>query len=667
MNGSAQRSLSVRSLALSIVLAACGPSMGGVVLPPRPELPHNPAIVPAGAPDSAHRIETERMWQLLAARPENEVFARTEVVKFLIDLEDARKLWFAQSTRWSIHYDFARRFLTGPAPVESHAAFNVREYRRADRRFICGSLVHYIDADTWTFEMLSGDDLDGPRVAAAFEQIREAVYFGPKLRYRPLSTLNEDRIAGVRERLNVVTTDALVGNLRYQPLTPGIAYGVLRIVRGELDTGTVRAQEILVTEDVPDDLPMAMGLVTSRLQAPLAHVAVLSANRGTPNMALRGAIDDARFAALDGRVVKLVVGPQDFTIVAVPQAEADAAWAAMRPATAFAPRLDLRSRVLVDMCDVGTAELGAVGAKAAQLGEVCRLRGDVHTPGGFVLPTTLYVDHLVASHTDQTIRQMLADPTFRGDRAIREQRLAALRTSLANAPIDPGLLRLVRAKLRTFPSGRVIFRSSTNAEDLPGFNGAGLYESVVVPAGADDAAVSQAIRRVWASVWTLRGFEERDWFRIDQTAVAMAVLVQPFVPRAVANGVAITRNPFNEGRPAVFINVQVMGGSVTGARNDVPEQHLVYTYSEQLEDEILGTSTLTNGAPVMTTVEVERLTRILQSLHATLTPNYGTNANAVDVEFLIADAVGGGPRDIVIVQARPYRVVYTEGQRYRVL
>jgi rifampicin phosphotransferase len=147
----------------------------------------------------------------------------------------------------------------------------------------------------------------------------------------------------------------------------------------------------------------------------------------------------------------------------------------------------------------------------------------------------------------------------------------------------------------------------------------------------------------------------------------MAVLVQPFVPRAVANGVAITRNPFNEGRPAVFINVQVMGGSVTGARNDVPEQHLVYTYSEQLEDEILGTSTLTNGAPVMSTAEVERLTRILQSLHATLTPNYGASANAVDVEFLIAEAVGAGPRDIVIVQARPYRVVYTEGQRYRVL
>jgi hypothetical protein len=662
-------SFDLRACVALLALAACGgPAITGPERP-APWLPLPPArvVVPAGVPDAAHRIDDERTWQMLAARPENEVFARTEVVKFLIDLADARKLWLVQSTRWAIHYDFARRFLTGPAPVESHAAFNVREYRRPDRRFICGSLVHYLDSDLWTFEMLSGDDLDGPRVAEAFEQLRAAVYFGSKLRYRALSTLNEEHIAGVRERLNVVTTDALVGNLRYQPLTPGIAYGVLRLVRGELDPSTVRAQELLVTEDVPDDLPMAMGLVTSRLQAPLAHVAILSANRGTPNMALRGAIDDPRFAALDGRVVKLVVGPQDFTISEVPQAEADAVWAGMRPAATFAPRLDLRSRALVELCDVGSAELGAVGAKAAQLGEVCRLGGEVRTPGGFVLPVTLYVDHLVHSRAEAMIREMLADPAFRADRTVRETRLAALRAAITSAPIDPGLVRLVREQLRRLPLGRVIFRSSTNAEDLPGFNGAGLYESVVLPAGADDAAVAQAIRRVWASVWTLRGFEERDWFRIDHTAVAMAVLVQPFVAGAVANGVAITRNPFNEGRPAIFINVQAMGATVTGARNDVPEQHLVYTYSEQLEDEILGRSTLTNGAPVLSTEEVERLTRLLQLLHDRLVPTYGQSANAVDVEFLVSASPGARERALTIVQARPFRVVYTEGQRYRPL
>ena len=46
---------------------------------------------------------------------------------------------------------------------------------------------------------------------------------------------------------------------------------------------------------------------------------------------------------------------------------------------------------------------------------------------------------------------------------------------------------------------RYIFRSSTNAEDLPGFNGAGLYESVVVPGDASDE-VEAAFARLRAFI-----------------------------------------------------------------------------------------------------------------------------------------------------------------------
>jgi hypothetical protein len=625
---------------------------------------------PAATPDFAHRIDDAAAWRSLAARPENEVFARTEVVKFLIDLADARRLWFVQTSRFPIHYDFARRFLGGPAPVESHAEFNVREYRRADRRFICGSLVHYLDADAWTFEMLAGDDLDGPRVADAFAQVRDAVHFGARLRYRPLSALHEARIAAVRARLDVVTTDAILGGLAYQPLTTGVALGVLRVVRGPLHEARVGPEDLLVTAEVPDDLPRAMGLVTSRLQAPLAHVALLSANRGTPNMALRGAIDDPRFTALEGRVVRLRVGPQDFAIEEATRAEAEAAWASLRPAQTFEPVLDLRERALVEVCDTDRAAIGTVGAKAAQLGELCRLLADprmtgdgVRTPAGFVIPTTRYVDHLVRAGLAQRLSAMWRDPSFHADRSTRDARLAALRDAIARAPVDAALLRLVRARLAQLPAGRAILRSSTNAEDLPGFNGAGLYESVVVPTDASEAALADALRHVWASVFTLRGVEERDWFRIDPLAVAMAVLVQPFVPHAVANGVAITRNPFNEGRPAVFINAQSSGGSVTSAGDEAPEQHLVYTYTEQPEDELLARSSRDGGARVLTDDDVLHLTRVLLRLHASLVPTYGSGANALDVEFLVS-APPGGPRVLYLVQSRPHRVTYTDGQRY---
>ena len=42
-------------------------------------------------------------------------------------------------------------------------------------------------------------------------------------------------------------------------------------------------------------------------------------------------------------------------------------------------------------------------------------------------------------------------------------------------------------------------RSSTNSEDLPGFNGAGLYDTL--PNVVGKKAIGEALKGVWASVW----------------------------------------------------------------------------------------------------------------------------------------------------------------------
>ena len=65
-------------------------------------------------------------------------------------------------------------------------------------------------------------------------------------------------------------------------------------------------------------------------------------------------------------------------------------------------------------------------------------------------------------------------------------------------------------------------RSSTNAEDLSGFSGAGIYASFLNVRGAE--ALSHAIRDVWASVWNQRAYEERSFYGSDHRAVFGAVL-----------------------------------------------------------------------------------------------------------------------------------------------
>ena len=58
--------------------------------------------------------------------------------------------------------------------------------------------------------------------------------------------------------------------------------------------------------------------------------------------------------------------------------------------------------------------------------------------------------------------------------------------------------------------------------------------------------------------------------------------------------------------------------------------------------------------------EIEELAAVLQALHDHFTPYWADRANAVDVEFLIA----GPDRDVIVLQARPFSVVYRDGQRW---
>lgn len=423
-------------------------------------------------------------------------------------------------------------------------------------------------------------------------------------------------------------------------------------------------------EQLPDEIPVVAGVVSAQLQAPLGHIAVLCATRQTPNMGLRTALADANIAALDGQLVALTVSPQEWTLRAATRAEAEAAWSERRPSAPLVPQIDASEQRLRPLQELRLSDAHTVGAKAAQLGEAASLDG-ISTPGGFAIPFHHYLAHLEHAAITPTIAPMLAMPSFVSDGHARDTALADLRTRIEAAPVDAALLREIRQRItRTARDARWIFRSSTNAEDLPGFTGAGLYRSIVVPAHATDDQIADALRQVWASVWLLGAFEERDWYRVQHDHVAMGILAEPFVDGATANGVAITANPFFQGRPGYFVNAQALGGSVTGATGDeVPEQHLIYTYMDTPEYELLSRSSRAAGAQLLTELDLLHLDEALTVLNLHFTQEHdwltrrwlGSDANACDVEFLVA----GGERRIVILQVRPYTVHYGEGQEWR--
>src|SRR5690606_22620943 len=205
-----------------------------------------------------------------------------------------------------------------------------------------------------------------------------------------------------------------------------------------------------------------------------------------------------------------------------------------------------------------------------------------------------------------------------------------------------------------FGAEKIILRSSANAEDIQGFTGAGLYRSQIISADADEKQIAAALRAVWGSLWNIRAYRERLWYRIDNHNVAMAVIVQPFVTDVIANGVAVTANPFHHRRPGHFINAQTMAGNITGATGETrPESLIAYTFTDNIETVLLSRSSLNNGRPVLSQDNIKTLVAHLEEIKKSLIPDHkGTDdPRAMDVEFLLKK-----DGSFIFLQARPYTV-----------
>lgn len=615
--------------------------------------------------DFAPRIGSLAVWDALAFKPGTSTLAGTEVVKVVVDRTDGAT-YFLQSERWPIHYFFARRFLsTAEHPVSDEGSFNKREYHQPDRRFVLGTLSRY-PGEVWAFELYAGDELDLDTTAKTFEALKRAVFFGDKLRYRPVPLAHETdpRTASL---MPIVTTHELFGHVKYQALELGEAFGFVRIFRkGEtIDASKLRPFDIVVLAALPEDLPVVSAVVSDELQAPLGHINVLCHNRKTPNMSARDASKRPDILALENKLAKLSVTPGGFTIAPATQEAAEKAWAAIRPKQEMKPPRDDRDVGLPKLADLDLKDIPRVGAKAAQLGLVTRLsQGRFRVPKGFALPMNAYQRFLASGGFDKRIAAMLADKRFHEDPEARRKMLDELRAAMEAAPVPASIVDpLVKRMTELLPPGKVRLRSSTNAEDLPGFNGAGLYRSTRVDP-KNRADVENGLRKVWSSVWLWGAHEERSWYRIDSSTVGMAILVQESVDDDVINGVAVTENPFSQGQPGHFVNAQLSAndGSVTGARgNEVPEQVLIYTYEDGRGVERLSLSSRGGGKPILSPADLKSLGDALTAIHVGFTgDSYGMSGRAVDVEFLLA----GPSRQVVVVQARPFEVVWTKDRRW---
>lgn len=641
----------------------------------------------AEAPDSAKELPCLADFQALASAPLDASLPGARSVKVVLDQIDDDALYYQNSTRFPIHYDFVSTHLSGGTLpiVPQLSTFGATEYYSPDRRFVLGAVSYYEAADVWALELSPYDTASVSMIERLYEAVAKTAYFGPKLAFHPTS----EALSLVAKKLNAnvtqVTTDQLYAKIDYQPLTLGKAVGRLRFQRAaDLDGVYLGYQDLVVLDEVPNDISVVAGLITEQFQTPLSHINVLSQNRKTPNMGLRGAFTNETLKALEGRWVELEVLSSGWSVREVTAEDAADYLEAHRPEPVTLPPLDLSVTGLWDIEDITSegegvslrdaikVSVNAFGGKAAQYSILAKTEG-VPVRKAFAIPVYYYDQFMSDNGLFDRIDALLVDEKFANDPAFRESELAALRQAMLEAPVDEELQSLLKAKIaEDYPSAPVRFRTSTNSEDLEGFPCAGCYESQTGdPTDWDD--VLDAVRGAWSSIWLFRTFEERSYYGIDHHSVGMALLVHHNFPDEEANGVAVTANPFDASglEPAFYVNVQWGGkAEVVHPPPGVTSDQFLYFFSNpnQPVSYISHSNLVEPGQTVLDARQTYDLGVALAAIHERFSAAYGPKSGnqgfyAMDVEFKFddADSADGRPQ-LLVKQARPYPGRGSSGQ-----
>jgi pyruvate, water dikinase len=663
-------------VAFTLIAGACGEDDPGDIYKGIAEK----CLLAPGAPtpDFLQQIGCQSDFDALASEPLDASIPGARSTKFVIDMLGGDALYFQNSKKYKIHHAFAAEHLSGMGKpiVPALSMFNMTEYYSTARRFLLGSLTYYEGPKVWAMEVAPYDTADAALIERGFAKIATNTYFGGQLAFHATSVNVERNAAALPKSVRRRSTADIFEKIDYQPLNLAAAVGRLRFVTAaQLEAGEyLTFRDVVVLDHVPNDISVVTGIITEEFQTPLSHINVLSQNRKTPNMGLKAAFNDPRLRALEGKWVRLVVDAFSWSITEATQAEADTWWDQHKPAAVGVPRLDLDKRALAEITTLADpdptklkesvkASIPAYGGKASHFGALAQVPG-VPVPKAFAIPVYYYKQFMQQNGFEARVTQMLADPTFKGDPAVRDMQLGKLREDMQLATIDPGFEQMVIQRVaELLPSAKagqgVRFRSSTNAEDLEGFTGAGLYTSKTGMADDPRDSYARAIKTVWASVWFFRAFEEREYRSIDHNSVGMALLVHRNFPDEEANGVALTADPFDTSGlvPGFYVNVQLGESSVVQPPAGVTTDQFIYQFGLPNQPTIFlaRSSLVPAGKTVLTPTQTFALGQALDAIHKFFRPAYGVGGGwyAMDVEFKFDGDVGEEPK-LSVKQARPH-------------
>jgi rifampicin phosphotransferase len=473
---------------------------------------------------------------------------------FVIDRRAKDRVYYVNSKAYAFHKDFVNaEYLS----LERGKVFYENNYANKDRRFFLGTISYQTTVDKFTFEFWEGDRLSKELLTECFDALRKS--FFTEIFFKPNSLIQEEvakELANAStNRLALITASDLASNQQYQPLNLGAGIGQLRILERLTSDTVIDRNQIVIFKEVPIQLTPLSGIITTAAASPLSHVNMLAKSWGIPNARIANA--DKLFKELEGKYVRLEVNENEYKLVPANPKEVEARNREfIKRSDLVTPPADLSYEKLTNLQDQRKADAKRFGAKAANLGEMINARNPIIVvPKGFSIPFRHYKTFLVINKLEDKIANAVEEDRFVHDPVYRKKRLAEIRQWIQQGKLEVGLKKMLEGKAFAFGLFKGLFvRSSTNAEDLPNFSGAGLYTTV--PNVRNYEQLYEAVKTVWASLWNYEAYEARDSFGMNHFGVYPSVLVQEGID-AESAGVAITTDPFNRAnKGAVYINAK---------------------------------------------------------------------------------------------------------------
>lgn len=295
--------------------------------------------------------------------------------------------------------------------------------------------------------------------------------------------------------------------------------------------------------------------------------------------------------------------------------------------------------------NAGAAAVGGKGWNTARLAHF-----GFRIPAGCAVTVAAYWDFLTQNGL---LAEVVALGALTADEAAGEaaaERLQALRGRIEAGTLPPELLPQVREQLAAAgvgPEAPLAVRSSATAEDSATASFAGIHRSLLNVIG--DAAMADAIRGCYASLWTPTAVAYRRRMRLSDQDVGAALLIQKLM-LSLYSGVAFSADPVTGRRDRVVINASYgLGESVVSGSVEADEYHLHIDHSGPVKlvggriglkhqavrphidggtvTEALGYAE--RSEPVLAKPQLEELTRVVRRIQDTL----GDSTQPQDVEW----------------------------------